>query len=247
MALTIQEVSHIYGGCKILHNISFTVEEGKFCCITGSSGCGKTTLLRIIAGLIEPFSGRVRIDDKPLNCQGGDIGFVFQEGGLFPWRTVEENVTFGLEILGIDRAKRRDTANQYLDLVGLNDFNDHYPEQLSGGMKKRAALARALAYKPRLLLLDEPFTFLDELSQRNLQKEILRIWETEKITVVFVTNNAEEAVYLSDEILVFSTGPAQLREKIENSLPRPRDRGENKFLETRKKILHLLENDWPKK
>lgn len=242
MALNVSGITHYYNGHQVLSNVSLTVTKGSFCCITGPSGCGKTTLLRIIAGILQPQAGVVTMDGVPLNRRSGDIGFVFQEGSLFPWRTVEENVGFGLEVLRIGKAARRDTVNYYLHLVGLTDFARHYPHQLSGGMKKRVALARTLAYKPRLLLMDEPFAFMDELKQRKFQRELLRIWENETVTVVYVTHSAEEAVSLSDKIVVLSGCPARIIESLANPLSRPRDSNDPVFIKQKKRLWELLEN-----
>lgn len=240
MALVIEGLTHRFGRLEVLREISFRVEEGQFCCVTGPSGCGKTTLLRIIAGLLAPAKGSVLMNGIPPSCDRGEIGFVYQEGALFPWRTVEGNIAFGLETRGIRSPRRDELVERYLDLAGLREFRGYYPRQLSGGMRERVAVARALAHGPRLLLMDEPFASLDALSRNAMQAELLRLWEAEKKTVVFVTHNIDEAVFLSDMVVVLAGRPGQVQEIFPNRLPRPRRRTEGSFVKLRESILDLL-------
>lgn len=240
MALVIEGLTHRFGRLEVLRDVSFRVEEGQFCCVTGPSGCGKTTLLRIIAGLLAPAKGSVLMNGISPSCDRGEIGFVYQEGALFPWRTVEGNITFGLETRGIRSPRRDELVERYLDLAGLREFRGYYPRQLSGGMRERVAVARALAHGPRLLLMDEPFASLDALSRNAMQAELLRLWEAEKKTVVFVTHNIDEAVFLSDMVVVLTGRPGQVQEIFPNRLPRPRRRTEGSFVKLRENILDLL-------
>ena len=207
---------------KVLDNVDFTLESATFTCLVGPSGCGKSTLLRIIDGLLPPDAGTVRIGGQAVTGPSLDRGFVFQQFNLLPWRTVVANVEFGLENLGVGRAERRRRAREVLALVGLTEFETYYPRQLSGGMQQRAGLARALALDPGLLLMDEPFGSLDDQTRMLLQEELLRIWgETDK-TVVFVTHDIEEALYLADRIVVMCARPASISRIIDVPFPRPR-------------------------
>ena len=192
----------------VLENISFEVEDKEFVCILGSSGCGKTTLLRLIAGLDEAKSGSIVLDGEEIRGTSPKVGMVFQEYSLFPWRTVIDNIAFGLEMRGMPREERYSVADHYLQLVNLTQFRNSYPTELSGGMRQRVAVARALALDPVLLLMDEPFGALDAQTRNMLQKELLEIWEKTKKTIIFITHSVDEAVYLSDRIIVLTpAGP----------------------------------------
>lgn len=224
MALSIEGICHHFGELPVLENVSFQVEEGEFVCIVGPSGCGKTTILRIIANLIPASAGLVLNNGDRINCERGDIGYVFQENALFPWLTVRENVEFGLEIQGMDKIKRNSLVEEYLKLVGLIGFQKYFPKALSGGMKQRLALARALAYRPKIVLMDEPFVSLDAQTRNFLQEELLELWAREKKSIIFVTHNFDEAVFLADRIIVLTARPAHVREVISVHIPRPRKR-----------------------
>ena len=224
-----------------LADINLEIEEKEFICLVGPSGCGKTTLLRIIAGLEKPTSGDVRLDGVPIAGPDPQRGMVFQEYSLFPWKSVIDNIAFGLEMKGISRQERREIAEEYLDIVNLEQFRDAYPHELSGGMRQRVAIARALANNPRVLLMDEPFGALDAQTRNVMQKELLEIWEETKKTVVFVTHSVDEAVYLADRIVVLSPRPGKIEEVIDVNLPRPRDRTEPVFADLRKYILKRME------
>ncbi len=224
-----------------LADINLEIDEKEFICLVGPSGCGKTTLLRILAGLEKPTSGDVRLDDMPIAGPDPQRGMVFQEYSLFPWKSVIENIAFGLAMKGVSKQERRQIAEEYLDIVNLEQFRDAYPHELSGGMRQRVAIARALANNPRVLLMDEPFGALDAQTRNVMQKELLEIWEETKKTIVFVTHSVDEAVYLADRIVVLSPRPGKIEEVIDVDLARPRDRTEPMFAELRKYILRRME------
>lgn len=220
-----QDVTKIFHhiGLLVLDHVSLAVEPGEFVSLLGPSGCGKSTLLRIIDGLTSPTSGRVIVNgiDSPAPAQ--DRGFVFQADSLLPWRTTEENVELGLEMRGVPRAARRSEVERLLVMVGLVEFRRRYPHELSGGMRQRANLARALAVDPPVLLMDEPFGSLDAQTREFMQAELLRIWEATRKTVLFVTHSIEEAIVLSDRVLLMSARPGRIRREFRIDLPRPRD------------------------
>ena len=225
---------------RALDDVSFSVREGEFVCIVGPSGCGKTTLFRIIAGLEAASEGEVRLDGDPVTGPAMDRGMVFQEYGLFPWRTVLENVAFGLEQQDVSEAERLERAHDMIDLVGLDGFADAYPNELSGGMKQRVGIARALAVDPALLLMDEPFGSVDAQTRGMLHDELLDIWSETKKTVLFVTHDVEEAVTLADRVVVLSSGPGTVREVVDIDLARPRQRTAPEFAEYQERILSLI-------
>jgi NitT/TauT family transport system ATP-binding protein len=209
-------------GLLVLDGVSFVVEAGEFVSVLGPSGCGKTTLARIIVGIEDRTDGRIEIGGRPAGPPGPDRCLVFQNYGLLPWRTVQDNVELGLEIQGVPRSERRATAARFIDLVGLTGFERHFPHQISGGMQQRAGLARALSTQPRLLIMDEPFGAVDAQMRTLLQDELLRIVELTNATVLFVTHSIEEAVYLSDRILIFSARPGRPVGEVNVDLPKPR-------------------------
>src|SRR5580693_7100343 len=227
------------GSLLALKDILLTINSGEFVCIVGGSGCGKTTLLRIIAGLETDYEGAVFLDDKPLSGTGLDRGVVFQEHRLLSWLTVHDNVGFGLAGLTPQERSKEDRSRDirhYIHLVGLDEFEYEYPHQLSGGMSQRVAIARALVGRPEVLLLDEPFASLDALTRMRMQQEILRIWQAERTTVVLVTHDIEEAVYLADRVVILSPRPGTIMNILPVDLPRPRDRTDREFLRVRKSI-----------
>jgi NitT/TauT family transport system ATP-binding protein len=223
-----------------LDHISLEVDDKEFVCILGPSGCGKTTLLRLIAGLDTARSGSVVLDGVEMRGPSPKIGFVFQEYSLFPWRNVMDNIAFGLEMQKKPRDERYRIAEQYLRLVGLTQFANSFPSELSGGMRQRVAVARALALDPVILLMDEPFGALDAQTRNMLQKELLEIWEKTRKTIVFITHSVDEAVYLSDRIIVLSPRPGRVRKIVPIDLPRPRDRTSVEFATLRRDILDLI-------
>jgi NitT/TauT family transport system ATP-binding protein len=207
---------------KALAEVSFSVRDNEFISIIGPSGCGKTTLLKMIDGLLPYDSGRILIDGKQVTAPGPDRAVVFQSFALLPWRTVLANVEFSLELRQLPKEQRTKTARDYLKRVGLSDFENHYPHELSGGMQQRAGLARALAVNPAILLMDEPFGAVDAQTRQLLQEELLELWQRERKTVVFVTHSMDEAVYLSDRVVVMTPRPGKVAEVLEVPLPRPR-------------------------
>jgi NitT/TauT family transport system ATP-binding protein len=212
------------GNVVALQDIALAIEPGEFVSLIGPSGCGKSTLLRIIGDLIEPTSGTVTVNGKPAPRARADhdYGMVFQDSVLFEWRTVTKNVALPLELLGWDRGRRKARVDELLELVELHGFGGHYPWQLSGGMQMRVAIARALSFEPALLLMDEPFGALDEMTRERLNMELLRIWEASKSTVVFVTHSIAEAVFLSTRAVVMSARPGRVANIVEIDLPYPR-------------------------
>ena len=219
-----------------LSNISLSIETNSFVSIVGRSGCGKTTLLNMIAGLLRPSKGEVLVDGSPVKGPGLDRGMVFQNAALFPWLTAVQNIEFGPQSQGMPKDARRGLAQELIELVRLTGFEHKYPHELSGGMRQRVAIARALAMDPDILLMDEPFGSLDELTRAEMQDELLRIWEARKKTVVFITHSILEALYLSDRIIILSPHPGRLRMEMHIDLPRPRQRSSQRFMEDYEKI-----------
>lgn len=246
----ILDVSHlgkIYAGANgpvtALADVSFRVHRRELVTVIGPSGCGKSTLIRILAGLESATSGEVRLDNKPVSRPGPDRGMVFQSYTLFPWLTVKKNVMFGLRNQGSSLAGAESEALQWIDLVGLERFADTYPDRLSGGMKQRVAIARALAARPRILLMDEPFAALDAQTRARMQAYLLEIWKNIDITIVFITHDLDEAVYLADRVLVLDAHPGRVSELIEVPVARPRTVDQflaPEFLATRRRVDKLI-------
>jgi NitT/TauT family transport system ATP-binding protein len=231
---------------EALRNVSLEVDAGEFIAIVGASGCGKTTLLRIVDGLIKPTRGEVRVDGGVVTRPGPDRGFVFQQDALFPWRTVLDNVVFGLEVQGKSKRAARERADGLIRLVGLAGFEQHYPHELSGGMRQRANLARALTIDPDVLLMDEPFAALDAQTRELMQSELLRIWRAQRKTVLFVTHQIDEAVYLADRVVVMTSQPGQVKAVLDVDIPRPRDLSVKRtppFLELVDEIWKMIEEE----
>jgi NitT/TauT family transport system ATP-binding protein len=208
---------------RALQGFDIAVEEGEFLSIVGPSGCGKSTFLSILLGLIKPDSGDIDLHGRPIVGPGTDRAMVFQEFGLLPWRSVAQNVELGLQLKGVPAATRRQIAQRFIEMVGLRGFENHYPHELSGGMKQRVGLARALATDPDVLLMDEPFAALDAQTRDLMQAELLRIWQDARKTVLFVTHQIDEAIYLSDRVLVMTKRPGRAKKIFTIDLPRPRD------------------------
>ncbi|MCZ7358857.1 MAG: ABC transporter ATP-binding protein [Candidatus Methanoperedens sp.] len=238
--LVLKNVSRRFNGVIAISDLNLELKDGEFMCLLGPSGCGKTTLLRLVAGLDAPTEGELFLDGKKIEGVNKECGFVFQEYVLFPWRTVKGNIEFGPEVRMDGKEEREKIAQHYIDLVGLRGFEDHYPHELSGGMKQRVGIARAYANDPKLLLMDEPFGALDAQTRNLMQTELLRIWETEHISALFVTHSVDEAVYLSDRVVVMSARPGTVKEIFRNDLPRPRVRTSQEANALRDAILRSL-------
>nr|WP_241434606.1 ABC transporter ATP-binding protein [Natrialba asiatica] len=234
--ITIRNVSKAYESTQALEDVSFSVSEGEFCCVVGPSGCGKTTLLRTIAGLDDPDSGSVLVGGDPVTDPGLDRGMVFQEYALFPWRTVRGNVRFGLDRPACECADCEARVRELIDLVGLDGFEDAYPKELSGGMKQRVGIARALAVDPEILLMDEPFGSVDARTRDRLHAELLDIWAQTGQTIVFVTHDIDEAVTLADRVVVMDADPGTVQSTISIGLERPRERTAHDFVDHAAKI-----------
>lgn len=243
--IEIRDVTLVYDtpGGKVpgVKDVSFSIGASEFICIVGPSGCGKSTLLNIIAGFLSPAAGEIRIGGKPVTGSGMDRGIVFQDfAQLFPWRTALGNVTFGLEMKGVPKEERNRIAREQLRLVKLEKFTASYPHHLSGGMQQRVAIARALAYNPSVLLMDEPFAALDALTRDDMQRLLADVWRETRKTVIYVTHNVAEAVYLADRVVVMSPHPGTVKAEIKISLPRPRDPLSVEFVESQKELLRHL-------
>lgn len=242
--LEIKNLNKIYDNeTHTLKNVNLKVEDGQFTCIVGVSGSGKSTILKLIAGLEEPTSGEILLDGEPISGPSPERMVMFQESALFPWLSVIENVKFGMDIAGIPKAEQEEKAMYYLKMVHLEKYKDFAVHQLSGGMKQRVAFARALTLDSKMLLMDEPFSALDKQTTNHLRKELEEIWEQTKKTVLLITHSVEEAVFLSDKILFLSRRNHDIEKEIIVDLPRPRDIKSPEFLEYRTQILDLIEQD----
>lgn len=244
--LKVKGLNKRFRDLEVLRDVSLDVPEGGFVSLVGPSGCGKTTILRIVDGLESPDSGEVEIDGQPIRGPGADRAFAFQSDSLLPWRTVRGNVLIGLEINKRSTKQDHERVQSLLDLVGLRGFEGYYPRQLSGGMRQRANLARALAVEPEVLLMDEPFAALDAQTREIMQAELLRIWSSDRKTVLFITHQIDEAVYLSDQVVVLGRRPGHIREIIPIDLPRPREltvKREQAFTVIGDKIWKLIEKE----
>lgn len=228
------------GEVEALRNVSLSMRRGEFICLIGASGCGKSTLLRLIGGFETPSEGRIHMDGAAVNGPGPERGMVFQDYGLFPWLSVRENIAFGPAARGIARAKRAEIAERFIAMIGLTRFADAYPHQLSGGMKQRVAIARVLANDAALILMDEPFGALDAMTREHLQSELLSLWASSGLSVIFVTHAIEEAILLADRIVVMSPGPGRITAEIAVDLARPRDITSAPFNALRREVSALL-------
>ena len=243
--IEVRDISLVYdtpsGKVTGVERASFEMEQSQFLCLVGPSGCGKTTLLNIVAGFLTPTAGEIRIGGKPVTGSGMDRGVVFQDfAQLFPWRTALGNVAFGLEMKGVPRAERETIALNQLKLVKLEKFAQSYPHHLSGGMQQRVAIARALAYNPSVLLMDEPFAALDALTRNSMQRLLAEVWRETRKTVIYVTHNVAEAVFLADRVIVMTPHPGKVKAEVPITLARPRDPLSVEFLDYQKLLLSYL-------
>ena len=231
------------GPVLAVKDVNFNVAPAEFLCVLGPSGCGKTTILNMLAGFLTPTKGEILMDGSPLVGLSQNRGVVFQDfAQLFPWRTARRNVEFGLEMRGVAEAQRRETALRFLKLVKLEKFADSYPHELSGGMQQRVAIARALAYNPGVLLMDEPFAALDAMTRDEMQKQLTEVWQETRKTIVYITHNVAEAVYLADNLLVMAPHPGTIKARIKLELPRPRDPLSANFIAMQRQVLNDLTN-----
>jgi NitT/TauT family transport system ATP-binding protein len=242
--LRLQDLSITYrssrGSHPVVCDVSLVIHSGDFAALVGQSGCGKTTLLRIVAGLENPTTGKVLIDDVQIDRPNPKLGMIFQDYSLYPWRTVNENIVFGLELRGVGKEEKEKVAQEYLELAGLAGFGTSYPYELSGGMRQRVAVVRALAVNPSVLLMDEPFGALDAQTRNRLQHDLLEIWDKTKKTILFVTHSVDEAVFLADRVVVLTPRPGHVCEVLPIEVERPRDRTSVDFAKIRRYVLDLI-------
>ena len=237
------KVTHLtkkFDDLLVLDDISFTVKEGEFLCIVGPTGCGKTTFLNSLTKLYKPTSGEILINDEPVDLLKHNIAYIFQEYSTMPWLTVEENVGFGLAIKNIPKSEAQEKVNEYLQVVGLEKYRKYYPDQLSASMLQRVVIARAFATEPEVLLMDEPYGQLDIELRFRLEDELLKLWERNKTTVIFITHNIEEAVYLGERILVLTNKPTGIKKEIYNNIQRPRNIAAKDFVDLRNEVTDLI-------
>ena len=237
------KVTHLtkkFDDLLVLDDISFTVKEGEFLCIVGPTGCGKTTFLNSLTKLYKPTSGEILINDEPVDLLKHNIAYIFQEYSTMPWLTVEENVGFGLDIKNIPKSEAKEKVNEYLQVVGLEKYRKYYPDQLSASMLQRVVIARAFATEPEVLLMDEPYGQLDIEIRFRLEDELLKLWERNKTTVIFITHNIEEAVYLGERILVLTNKPTGIKKEIYNNIQRPRNIAAKDFVDLRNEVTDLI-------
>ena len=237
------KVTHLtkkFDDLLVLDDISFTVKEGEFLCIVGPTGCGKTTFLNSLTKLYKPTSGEILINDEPVDLLRHNIAYIFQEYSTMPWLTVEENVGFGLDIKNIPKSEAKEKINEYLQVVGLDKYRNYYPDQLSASMLQRVVIARAFATEPEVLLMDEPYGQLDIELRFRLEDELLKLWERNKTTVIFITHNIEEAVYLGERILVLTNKPTGIKKEIYNNIQRPRNIAAKDFVDLRNEVTDLI-------
>lgn len=236
----VRQLTKKFGDLLVLDNVSFDIRKGEFLCVVGPTGCGKTTFLNLLTRLIEPTSGQLLIDGEPADARRHDLAFVFQESSAFPWLTVEQNIGFGLGIKHVPAAEAKKRVDRILELMGLEAYRKAYPGQLSVSSEQRMVIGRAFAMEPDLLLMDEPYGQMDIKMRFYLEDEVIRLWQQLGTTVVFITHNIEEAVYLSERILVLTNKPTGIKKEIQNDLPRPRDVTDLAFNKLRDEVTDLI-------
>jgi len=236
----VNDLTKRFGDLLVLDKVSFEVMQGEFLCVVGPTGCGKTTFLNSLTMLYEPTSGEILIDNEPVDMRKHNISYIFQEKSTMEWLNVEQNVGFGLDIKGIKGSEKKQAVDEVLEIVGLAKYRNYYPHELSASMLQRVGIARAFATKPELLLMDEPYGQLDIELRFKLEDELIKLWERTGTTVIFITHNLEEAVYLSENILVLTNKPTTIKEKVTNSLPRPRSVIDKDFIQLRNCVTDLI-------
>lgn len=236
----VRNLTKKFGDLLVLDDISFQVEPGEFLCIVGPTGCGKTTFLNSLTGLYDITSGEMLIDSEPIDLRKHNVAYIFQEYSTMPWLNIEENIAYGLDIKGVSEVEKRERIEEVIQMVGLEKFRTYYPKQMSASMLQRVVIARAFATRPELLLMDEPYGQLDLMLKYKLEDELLKLWQKTQTTVIFITHNIEEAVYLSDRIMVLSNKPTKIKTVIENRLSRPRKVTDREFIELRNEVTELI-------
>lgn len=236
----VKNLTKKFGDLLVLDDISFDVRQGEFLCIVGPTGCGKTTFLNSLTKLYQPTSGEILINDEPVDMDKHSLAYIFQEYSTMPWLTVAENIRFGLDIKHVDKDTADRRVSEYMQIVGLEKYRNYYPDQLSTSMLQRVVIARAFATEPELLLMDEPYGQLDIELRFKLEDELISLWQRTGTTVIFITHNIEEAVYLGERILVLTNKPTRIKQEIINDLPRPRDIAAPKFIELRNEVTDLI-------
>ena len=238
--VTVRNLTKKFGDLLVLENVSFDVEEGELLCVVGPTGCGKTTFLNSLVNIYDITAGEILLDGKKVNNREQNIAYIFQGDSTMPWLTVEENVRFGLDLKKLPAKVKKERVDKYLEIVGLTKYRNYYPKQLSASMLQRVSIARAFATEPDLLLMDEPYGQLDIELRFKLEDELVKLWQLTKTTVIFITHNIEEAVYLGNNIMVLSNKPTTVKETLQNPLPRPRDITAPEFIELRNKVTDLI-------
>ncbi len=238
--IRVNNLTKKFGDLLVLDDISFEVAQGEFLCIVGPTGCGKTTFLNSLTKLYDITSGEILVNDEPVDLKRHNIAYIFQENSTMPWLTVEQNVGFGLELRGVSPKEKKESVDEFLELVGLSDSRNYYPAQLSVSMLQRVSIARAFAVKPELLLMDEPYGQLDISLRFKLEDELVKLWKRTGTTVLFITHNIEESVYLGEKILVLTNKPTKVKKFIQNDLPRPRDIASPEFVRIREEVTQLI-------
>ncbi|MCD8349092.1 MAG: ABC transporter ATP-binding protein [Planctomycetaceae bacterium] len=236
----VRNLTKKFGDLLVLDNVSFNVDEGDLLCVVGPTGCGKTTFLNSLTKIYDITAGQILMDGEPVDPKKQNISYIFQGNSTMPWLTVEQNVAFGLDIKGYSQGRKREQVDKYLDIVGLTKYRKYYPKQLSSSMLQRVAIARAFVTEPELLLMDEPYGQLDIELRFKLEDELVKLWQLTGTTVIFITHNIEEAVYLGNKIMVLTNKPTTVKELIVSDLPRPRDITDHEFVELRNKVTELI-------
>jgi ABC-type nitrate/sulfonate/bicarbonate transport system ATPase subunit len=238
--LSVNNLTKKFGDLLVLDDISFDVAEGEFLCVVGPTGCGKTTFLNSVTKLYEPTKGEITLNGEPVDLRKHNVSYIFQEQSTMEWLNVEENIGFGLDIKGIKGKEKKEAIDEVIELVGLSDYREYYPNQISASMLQRVVIARAFATKPELLLMDEPYGQLDVELRFRLEDELVKLWERTQTTIIFITHNIEEAVYMSENILVLTNKPAKIKVKVENNLDRPRNVTDHEFIKLRNHVTELI-------